>query len=216
MTEAAGVFFALHMLLFGLTLLLASIYSILILSVRRLHCRSNVFTGNMCVTITFCGLYWMAYNILLEYHSAPLYRGDICLAFIFAQMLFTVHVPFAFVIALLHRCCSAICRACRFWKTRACTSLCLMCQWLASLAVSLPMLTRNPVLFDRSHDDLVMCSLLCRCARRLSGNASMRACVSSSFRRWCWRRSTVASSSTFVRRIVACNLPAMNVWPPIA
>ncbi|CAF2004090.1 unnamed protein product [Rotaria magnacalcarata] len=122
---------------FTLIIVLALIYSIPIICIRRFHHNNNMLTVNICFATICCGLSWFSF-----YAAAILIGrdGNNSLFFIFNMITiaFTIQVPFSFMAASIHRCCSIIYHANAFFKTRQWIALCIGSQWLLCLVLSLP------------------------------------------------------------------------------
>ncbi|CAF2132570.1 unnamed protein product [Rotaria magnacalcarata] len=122
---------------FTLIIVLALIYSIPIICIRRFHHNNNMLTVNICFATICCGLSWFSF-----YAAAILIGRDgnnsLFVIFNMITIAFTIQVPFSFVAASIHRCCSIIYHANAFFKTRQWIALCIGSQWLLCLVLSLP------------------------------------------------------------------------------
>ncbi|CAF3228457.1 unnamed protein product [Rotaria socialis] len=122
---------------FTLIIVLALIYSIPIICIRRFHRNNHMLTLNICFATIFCGLSWFSLDAVALLIGRD---GNISLFAIFNMITFafTIQVPFSFVVASIHRCCSIIYHAKAFFKTRQWIALCIGSQWLLCLVLSLP------------------------------------------------------------------------------
>ncbi|CAF2475700.1 unnamed protein product [Rotaria sp. Silwood2] len=139
MANISLIFLAIQISLFGIIILSALIYSIPIIYFQCFRYHVNIFTLNLCLAITGCSLYWIIYYTIVEFNSCYLHSENTCMLIIYAQMMFTLQVPFAFIILTVHRYCSIVYHTKHFFKTKQCIAISVIGQWIAAVALSLPM-----------------------------------------------------------------------------
>ena len=118
--------------------ILALIYSLPILCIRRFQHRNNIFALNVCVTtILTC----IGYALLF---LAPLggkaYKSFISasLWLIILQFLVAGSMVFSFVLVALHRCCSILYPRKRFFRSKQWVVVCLISQWIVASILCTP------------------------------------------------------------------------------
>jgi hypothetical protein len=79
---------------FILNILLALIYLIPILLIRRFHNVNNFFTVNLCFATIFACIYWLFVYIVLEFNAQLLTSNGICTASDYFEMMCTFQVKF--------------------------------------------------------------------------------------------------------------------------
>lgn len=126
MATVARIFTLVQISVFVLIIILAFIYSIIILSLHRFRCHINILTVNLSLTITCCSLYWMSYCVLLEFYIQPIYTMNVCIILLYAQMMCTIQVSLAFIIVSIHRLCSILYNTKLFFKTKQWLIMCLI------------------------------------------------------------------------------------------
>ena len=120
--------------------LLALIYSLPILCIRRFQHRNNVCTVNVCLTVAFYCLSATpdCLRPLLGYSSVGILKR--------LPWLFVLHslsdtaIPYSLVLVSFHRCCSIVYAQKRFFRTRRWTVVCFVVQWIVTALLSLPTL----------------------------------------------------------------------------
>jgi hypothetical protein len=130
--------------LFGVIVLLALVYSISIIFIRQFHHRINIFTVNVSVAALCCSLYWIIVCIMTVVNVRQLYAVKYCSLLIYAQMMCTLQLPLALVVVSIHRLCSIVYHTKIFFKSRKWVIMCVACQWISGIVVSLPLLIRDP------------------------------------------------------------------------
>ncbi len=138
MTDIVGIFALLKIILFGISILLALIYSLPILLLRRFHHHLNLLTVNICLAMIVTSIYWMGYFIMWEYDIANLFTQKTCTFLFYLQSMNSCFVPFAFVTLTINRFCSIIYRTKVFFKTKRFMVICVASQWIAACLLSLP------------------------------------------------------------------------------
>lgn len=145
MASATYILFWVQILLVGLTLVLACLNSLVIVFVRRFRDRLNVFTFNLCLANIVCCLVWLVYDLLTEFDPRQLSRKETCRLMIYAQMMCTLHLPLAFLVVSIHRCCSIMNHSNLFYKSQRWMIICLVSQWSVGFLLPLPLFSDNSV-----------------------------------------------------------------------
>jgi hypothetical protein len=144
MVDVASIIHFVQISLYGVIVLLALAYSISITLIRQFHHRINIFTINVSVAAFCCSLYWMTFYIMTAVNVRQLYAVKYCSLLIYAQMMCTLQLPLALIVVSIHRLCSIVYHTKIFFKTRKWVIMCLACQWISGIVVSLPLLIRDP------------------------------------------------------------------------
>ena len=124
--------------LYAVIVLLALIYSLPTLCIRRFQHRNNIFTLNVCLTTAFSCLWWIPTCL------SPLFG---CPSVSLLKMLPWLHIlqttsdmviPYSLVLVSFHRCCSIVYPHKRFFRTRRWTFVCFVGQWIIATLLSIP------------------------------------------------------------------------------
>ena len=120
--------------------LLALIYSLPILCVRRFHHRNNMFTLNVCWTTILCALVYGVVFIrpLLGQASVHFISENPWL--IVLQIFIGASLMLSFVLVAFHRCCSIVFHRIRFFRTKQWVMVCLAGEWTLAATICIPFL----------------------------------------------------------------------------
>lgn len=138
MTNVISPLNVIQIILFLITILLAIIYLIPILSIRRFHSINNIFTINICLAAIFACCYWLSYYIILELYTIFLSESKVCIVFNYFEMMCTFQMPLAVVVASVHRCCSIVYHTKPFFKKKQWAVTCIASQWIIGIVFSIP------------------------------------------------------------------------------
>ncbi len=138
MTDIARIFALVKITVFGISILLALIYSLPILLLRRFHHRLNILTVNICLAMIVTSMYYMPYFIMQEYYIQDLFTVKTCTFLFYLQTISTCQLPFSFTVLTINRFCSIVYRTKVFFKTRKFVVICVASQWIAACVLSLP------------------------------------------------------------------------------
>lgn len=116
-------------------LIVALLYSCLILLIRRFRYQNNIFIVNFCVNAISTGIYFTIYFYAVDYKMAQ----SMCAFFHYAFNVASVQVPFAFVAFTIHRFFGIVFHVKVFFRTRQWVILCISIQWIAQFLISLPL-----------------------------------------------------------------------------
>ncbi|UJR21679.1 hypothetical protein I4U23_024756 [Adineta vaga] len=119
-------------------ILLASIYSISTLCIRRFHNVNNVFTVNLCVAAICCGTYWLCTLTLQRFHPELFSNSTICGVLNYFQMMCTLQAPLAMIEVSVYRLCRVVYHTKIFFRRKEWIILCIISQWMSGILVSLP------------------------------------------------------------------------------
>ena len=133
--------FALHAAectMYALIALLALVYSLPIMCIRRFQHQNNIFTLNVCLTTVCSCLLWLPTSIspLFGYSRSTVRRQLPWLYFL--QILSDMAVPFSLVLVSFHRCCSIVYPHKRFFRTKTWIVMCFVGQWVIATVLSIP------------------------------------------------------------------------------
>ena len=124
--------------LYAIIVLLALVYSLPILCMRRFQHRNNIFTVNVCLTTAFSCLLWLPNSIapLLDESSDSMRKKWPWLYVL--QMLSDISIPFSLVLVSFHRCCSIVYPHRRFFRRKLWLLICFGGQWIIGGLLSIP------------------------------------------------------------------------------
>jgi hypothetical protein len=145
MIDVASIVGFVQISLYGVIILLALAYYILITLIRQFHHRINIFTVNVAVAALCCSLYWMIFYIMTAVNVRQLYAVKYCSLLIYAQMMCTLQLSLALIVVSIHRLCSIVYHTKIFFKSRKWVIMCVACQWISGIVVSLPLWIRDPL-----------------------------------------------------------------------
>jgi len=128
---------------FSLILLIAFIYSCLILFIRRFHHRNNIFILNICFTIISAVVYFIIYFTMLYFDIQRLFASNMCIILFYAYNIASIAIPFSFVTFTVHRFCSVVYFTKPFFKTKQWIIICITSQWIGEFIISLPFIFRK-------------------------------------------------------------------------
>ena len=136
------VFPYLRVILFGLIILVACVYSIPIVCHRRFHYRNNMLTLNICVVAILCSLYWFLFYVMFEYDLMGTFAFLLsnCIFVSIFPVILTLQVPLSFVTASINRLCAVVYHHRPFFKTKHWILLCILAQWVFGTVLTLPIL----------------------------------------------------------------------------
>ena len=150
MVDFGQVFTVLRIILFGLIVLVAAIYSIPILFIRRFHHRNNILTLNICLATIFCCLYWFVFYIMLssDLLGTYLFLVRSCGFVFIVPVILTLQIPFSFITVSINRLFFIVSHNKNFFKTKKWVGICIFSQWLLGTIIVLPILSGiQPVRF---------------------------------------------------------------------
>jgi len=132
------VFSFIEVLILTIIILFAFIYSIPIICIRRFHQHNNLLTLNVCLATILCCLSWLAiFTIPLLANPYDKSRESWMYLNI-PQTVFTIQVPFSFVVSSIHRYCSIVYHTKIFFKTKRWLIICIGGQWILAFILSIP------------------------------------------------------------------------------
>ena len=143
MTELVDVIHYIQIFFIILTILLALIYSLPIVFIRRFRNFNNIFTVNLCIATVCSNLYWMLYYLLLKFHPQYLAEETTCFILIYLEMMCTFQVPLAFLVVSVNRLCSIVYHTNAFFRRKQWITLCISVQWIIGIVLSIPTISFN-------------------------------------------------------------------------
>ncbi|CAF4265153.1 unnamed protein product, partial [Adineta steineri] len=138
MADIPRIFAILRATGYGLCVLLAIIYAIPILFLRRFRHRNNILTLNISLVVMFCSSFWCMYFTMYEFYPAYLFRNATCPILFFTIIICTCQLPFTFLMITINRFCSIIYTAKPFFKTKKFVAICIATQWIGGFLVAIP------------------------------------------------------------------------------
>jgi hypothetical protein len=159
MVDFDEIFSFLRIILFALIVLVAFVYSIPIIFIRRFHHRHNILTLNICIVTICCCAYWVVFYTMLQINTLETYIFllNSCKFVSIVPTLLTLQVPFSFVTASLNRLCSVIYYNKNLFKTKQWVFICILFQWVLGTVLTLPILAGiQPVSYFLRKNDLII------------------------------------------------------------
>jgi hypothetical protein len=141
MVEVTDIFVPILIALFVLTIVLAFVYLIPIIFIRRFHNINNVFTVNFCFATICCDTYWLVYSILTDYFPTSIYNTTACLTLNYFTTMCTLQVPLAIVGMSVQRLCSVVYHAKGFFQKKRWIIICILSEWIIGIIFALPQLS---------------------------------------------------------------------------
>jgi len=138
MVSLTTILIPIQITFFVITILLAIIYLIPILLIRRFHNVNNIFTVNLCVASICCDIYWLSNFINSNFFPQNSNDAASCFAQNYFAMVFTMQVPLALIEIAIHRLSSVVYHRKPFFKKKRWVIICILCQWIAGVILSLP------------------------------------------------------------------------------
>ena len=137
------IFPYLRITLFGLILLVALIYCIPILRLRRYRYRNNLLTLNICLATILSSIYWFIFYLFLEIDRlrTVTFITAHCHWFLVVPVILTLQVPFSFVTASFNRLCVIVYPHKSSFKSTRWILICIFIQHLLCVVLPLPMLS---------------------------------------------------------------------------
>lgn len=129
--------------LFALIMVLALMYAIPIVCLRRFHQSNHLLTLNFCIASFGFGLHYFVSYVIFEIDRTRLFAVETCHLFMFSQMLVVAQVVLALLMISINRFFSVIYFTKPFFKRSAWVIVCLVCQWTLGFTIVIPMYRRN-------------------------------------------------------------------------
>jgi hypothetical protein len=143
MVDASSVIGVIQFCVLSIVILLTFVYSIPLILIRRFRHRLHVFTINVCMAISCCSIYWLVYYIMTDVNVQEFYKTSTCSLVFYAQTMCTLQVPLALMAVSIHRLCGVVYHSKPFFRSKLWVSMCVVCQWLMGIVISLPIFIRN-------------------------------------------------------------------------
>ena len=140
----ATIFAIVQAILLVVIALLALVYSLPILCIRRFQHRNNIFALNVCLTaIAACIVF--AWVTVLPSLSIAFERFSLANSWPSSvQALLAFSMILSFVLVALHRCCSILFHQQRFFRSKQWVVICLVSQWIVASIGSIPHFVSSP------------------------------------------------------------------------
>ncbi|CAF1108759.1 unnamed protein product [Adineta steineri] len=136
MLEVANILILIQIGIFIFFIILALIYSIPILLIRRFHNINNIFTANLCFATICCSICWLLNLILVYFYPNLLSYIKICVALNYLRTTCTLQVPLAIIQISVNRFCSVVYHTKFFFKTKQWAMICISTQWILGISIS--------------------------------------------------------------------------------
>ena len=113
-----------------LVALLALIYSLPILCIRRFQHQNNIFTLNVCLTTALSCLLWLPTLASLPIGYPSTFIREKCPWLSVLQVTADLAIPYSLVLVSFHRCCSIVYPHRRFFQRKRWMVVCFVGQWV--------------------------------------------------------------------------------------
>ena len=143
MSEIPYALKMIRLIFFALIILLALLYSVPILLVRRLQHCNNILTVNFCLASLCFGLLYLITYIVVEIDSTRLFALSTCALFLYSQMAVVAQVVLALLVISINRLCKIVFYTNNFFKQRRWVVVCIASQWIMGFLIVLPMFNRD-------------------------------------------------------------------------
>ena len=141
MVEVADIFVPIQIALFVLIIILALVYLIPVILIRRFHNTNNVFTVNFCFAAICLCTYWLVFCILTNYFLMSIYNTTTCLIFDYFSTMCTLQVPLAIIGMSVQRLCSVVYHTKVFFQRKQWIVICILSEWTIGIIFALPQLS---------------------------------------------------------------------------
>lgn len=130
--------------LMSVNFVLAAVYCVSIICVRRFHHRNHMFVLNICLAILVTAVYFIVYFTMFYFDYPRLYAAPTCIFLHYAYSICSAIIQFSFISYSVYRFCLIRYQAKPFFRTKRWVFLCIAGGWLVVALLSLPFLLRNP------------------------------------------------------------------------
>ena len=138
LTTRAILFLTSRTILLIIVALLALVYSLPILCIRRFQHRNSIFALNVCLT-TLLSCLWGVFTYMSPLFGARYWEFLLAHSWLFSmQVLVSVSTVFSFVLVSCHQCCSILYLEKRFFRSKTWVMVCLLGQWLFVSILCIP------------------------------------------------------------------------------
>lgn len=134
-----------------ITAILALIYSLPIVCIRRFQHRNNIFALNVCVTTVLSCLVYTAFYVSSLMSSSERNFSAVKLWLLLSSVLLGYSTAFNFVLVSFHRCFSIVFPQKRFFQSKPWVAVCLVGQWIIASILTSPALTDPKRVSFKSH-----------------------------------------------------------------
>ncbi len=143
MVDATHVITILQICVLSSIISLTLAYSIPFILFQRLRHRSHVFTISVCGAILCCSIYWLVCYVMTDTNGQQFYNAKTCSLVFYMETMCTLQVPLALMVVSIHRLCCVVYYNKLFFKSKQWISICIICQWMVGIIMSLPIFIRN-------------------------------------------------------------------------
>ena len=134
MTNITRVVLIINIVILLITMILASIYFLPIVFIRRFHTATNILTGNFCLAgIVYC-FYWMIFDILTGFYVISLS----CIVTEYFSTMINCLVVYSLTMITIDRYFIVIHPNKRLFKTQIWSFISLGLQWFLAVILPLP------------------------------------------------------------------------------
>lgn len=135
------VFICMKIICFCIIVLLSLMYLFLAGVVFRCHYRSDILTFNLCISFTFCSIYWLLFCIDWDYFNLQIFNSQPYNLSTYFKVMLSCQLAFAFVTIPINRYFSIRYPTKIFFKTNRWLVLCISSQWIVGFLVPLPLIS---------------------------------------------------------------------------
>ena len=132
-----------NMFILILIILVASIFFIPVVTVRRLQNHNNIYTSNLCFTWICLSIYFIVYLYMFENAFHSLSTSPTCTLMYYLQNMLTCQSTCALAILSINRYFSVVYPTTRYLKFKHYLRYIVCGQWIIGMILPLPMFARN-------------------------------------------------------------------------
>jgi hypothetical protein len=142
MQDETGIILVVEIVILLIAIVLAFIYIIPIIFIRRFHTVTNILTGNVCIATILCSCFW-ATNYMLVIFSPMIFIEftTLCSLSPYLQALFDCLIIYALVMITINRFFTVTYPQKRLFKRKTWSFISLGVHWLIVIMLPLPNLT---------------------------------------------------------------------------
>jgi hypothetical protein len=143
MINIFDIFIILENIIIGISLLLTSIFAIIILSFQRFQHHNHLLIVNICFAIIPSAIFFCFFFNMNYFGTRNLYVSNLCVYVFFAYAIAAIKVQLSFVTFSIHRAFAIVYHTTPFFKRKWWLTICIASQLLIECIIGLPFVVRN-------------------------------------------------------------------------
>jgi hypothetical protein len=141
--QVIDIIFYIRLIILGLIIIGACLYTIPICLVRRFHKPNHLLTANVCIAVFIFSNLWTSYFVVNAYYPYIWGTEKSCLLLSYAQNVVVCQVNYALCMVSLNRLFNIIYKNKAFLHTKRWSVICISAQWIFATLIPLPILTSD-------------------------------------------------------------------------